>query len=124
MICQIQIYLIIKIKLVISKSIFISTNYIFSLHYTYNTGIDTFTKARKIFLQRRLDIWLPDVLSIYLIIDAKNMGIDFSKFPCIANDDFEDIQEAMETNSEFRKRDNTINSIRNPSMIHKHQECL
>lgn len=48
------------------------------------------------------------------------MGIDFSKFPCIANDDFEDMIEFfMETNSEFRKRDNTINSIRNPSMIHK-----
>ena len=110
-----------KLNEILAKaSLYLQTTY---SPYTIlnNTGIDTFTKARKdIFTKEELDIWLPDVLSIYLIIDAKNMGIDFSKFPCIANDDFEDMLEFfMETNSEFRKRDNTINSIRNPSMIHK-----
>lgn len=87
----------------------------------YNAGIDTFSKARKdIFNEDELKVWLPDVLAIHLIMDSKEEGINFEKFPCIHNDDFMDfIDFFTEINREFRKRDNSISSTKNPTMVMK-----
>jgi len=71
----------------------------------YNSAITTFTKERKrLFKGDELKMWIPDAIAVYLIIDAKDMGISFEKFPLLDNENFDDIIDIYTKNNlELRK---------------------
>lgn len=87
----------------------------------YNVGINALLKAKKeLFSKDEQNVWLPDVLSIYMIIDSKALNIPFEKYPFIHNDTFDDIVDIfMRINSKFRERDNTVSLYKNPTIVMK-----
>ena len=59
----------------------------------YNACINVLIKKREELFTKEEEkgVWLPDILSIYLILDAKDNNIDFSKFPFIQNESFDEL---------------------------------
>lgn len=87
----------------------------------YNVGINALLKAKKeLFSKDEQNVWLPDVLSIYMIIDSKALDIPFEKYPFIHNDTFDDIVDIfMRINSKFREMDKTVSLYKNPTIVMK-----
>lgn len=108
----------------VSKSLFIASK-LSPYTILYNSAISTFTKERKrLFKGEELRMWIPDAIAVYLIIDAKDMGISFEKFPILENETFDDIIEIYtKTNLELRKLQfadkETKNTLREKSIIGK-----
>lgn len=108
----------------VSKSLFIASK-LSPYTILYNSAISTFTKERKrLFKGEELRMWIPDSIAVYLIIDAKDMGISFEKFPILENETFDDIIEIYtKTNLELRKLQfadkETKNTLREKSIIGK-----
>lgn len=105
---------------ILNKSLFLQMSY---SPYTilYNAGIEILIKKKEELFTTEEEkvVWLPDVLSIFLILDAKEKDIDFSKFPFIEKDDFVDlITFFKETDAEL-KRINSCVGYRNPSVVAK-----
>lgn len=96
----------------ISKSLLMASKY---SPYTllYNLGVQTYLKEReRLFKGEQNLMWIPDVLAVYLIVDAKENGISFDKFPIIHNEDFEDILSIFaKTNIELKKLTNEKKTI-------------
>lgn len=103
-----------KIQNEVSKSLFIASK-LSPYTIMYNSAITTFTKERKrSFNAEELKMWIPDALAVYLIVDAKEVGIDFSKFPLLENETFEDIVNIYTKNNvELRVRQRATNEGKN-----------
>lgn len=105
---------------ILNKSLYLQMSY---SPYTilYNACIDVLTKKRAELFTKEEEkgVWLPDILSIYLILDAKDNNIDFSKFPFIQNESFDElISFFKETDSEL-KRIHGISGFHNSTIVTK-----
>lgn len=105
---------------ILNKSLFQQVSY---SPYTilYNACIDVLIKKREELFTKEEEkgVWLPDILSVYLILDAKDKNIDFNKFPFIQNENFEDLVAFFtQTDSELKKI-NCSFGFRNPTIVAK-----
>jgi len=105
---------------ILNKSLYLQMSY---SPYTilYNACIEVLIKKREeLFIkEEEKGVWLPDILSVYLILDAKDKNIDFNKFPFIQNENFEDlIAFFTQTDSELKKI-NCSFGFRNPTIVAK-----
>jgi len=112
----------------VSKSLFIASK-LSPYTILYNSAIETFSKEReKLFKGDELKMWIPDVVAVYLILDAKDMDISFKNFPLLENETFDDIVDIYTKNNlELRKLQSlnkeTRNGLREKSIVGK-TACL
>lgn len=95
------------------------------LAYFYNFLAKSFTnKIKTLFAKDEKIHWIPDLIAVYLIIDMKEKGYDFKKFPFINNYDFSLLLNIYnKTNLELKKTNDIklTTPIKNNTIIVKMQ---